>query len=129
MSSRVKQLQALERLSRLKADLELRRFSAFRAHVQAVQAKAEGMRAELAEAAAAPPGAAVADWRAAHALVGYRAGALRRAEADLDRMSPGLAAAQQAAARAFGRTEALNRLQEGLATADRATRARRMAGE
>lgn len=129
MSSRVKQLQALERLSRLKADLELRRFSAFRAHVQAVQATAEGMRAELAEAAAAPPGTAVADWRAAHALVGYRAEALRRAEADLDRMRPGLTAAHQAAARAFGRTEALRRLQEDLAAADRALRAKRLTGE
>lgn len=107
-------LSKLEAVARLKADVELRRFSAYRSQVVAAEQRLEVGRQELAAAASSRPGASLDEWRVAHALVGYRAETLRRAQVDLDAMRPGYEAAQQTAARAFGRAEALRALGQTL---------------
>ena len=110
MSRRAGQLAQLERLARLKADRELRRYAAFRAQSDAMQRELDDARACLSAAAAAPTSESPNDWRMATARVGYHAGQLHRAEDALDRLRPGLDAARATAARAFGRAEALAEL-------------------
>ncbi|WP_134724876.1 hypothetical protein [Paracoccus luteus] len=125
MSRTIAALRKLEAVARLKADIELRRFSAFRTQVVAAETRIEASRRDLAAAASSDPGAALADWRVAHALVGYRAEALTRAQVDLDRMRPGFDAARQTAARAFGRAEALRELRATLGAQERRDAERR----
>lgn len=121
MSRRSQQLAALEKLSRLRADLELRRFSAYREQFAALQSRVEGMRADLS-AVAADPAATVEDWRTTHALAGYRAAALIRGEAELERLRPGFEAVRRKAAVAFGRAEAMAALKRTAAEAERELR-------
>lgn len=111
MSRRTDQLGQLARLARIKADAELRRYSAYRAHADAMQRQVDALRADLSEAIATPASDAPEQWRLTAALVAYRTGEAQRGEAALARMKPGLEVAQQAAARAFGRAEALVQLQ------------------
>lgn len=110
MSRRADRLGQLARLARLKADADLRRYSAYRAHADAMQRQVDALRAELGEAIATPVSDALEQWRLTTALVAYRTGKAQRAEVALERMKPGLEAAQRAAALAFGRAEALSQL-------------------
>ncbi len=114
MSRTIAALGKLQAVARLKADIELRRFSAYRSQVVAAEQRLEAGRQDLAAAASSSPGASLDEWRVAHALVGYRAEALTRAQVDLDAMRPGYEAARQTAARAFGRAEALRALGQTL---------------
>lgn len=125
MSRRSDQLAQLERLARLKADRELRRYSAFRAQSDAMQRQIDDARAELSAAAATPLTDAPSGWAATTALVGYHAGQLHRAEDSLDRLRPGLDAARTTAARAFGRAEALAELRRLTIARDREEKQRR----
>ena len=111
MSRRADQLGQLARLARIKADADLRRYSAYRAHADAMQRQVDALRAELSEAIATPVTDALDQWRLTTALVAYRTGQAQRGEVALGRMKPGLEAARQAAALAFGRAEALAQLQ------------------
>lgn len=110
MSRVTQQLGQLERIARIKADRELRRFAAFRAQSQAMQTHIDTARGDLAAAAAVPVPDLLAQWQMTTAIVGYHAHHLHRAEADLERLRPGLDAARSAAALAFGRAEALAEL-------------------
>lgn len=114
MSRTIAALGKLQAVARLKADIELRRFSAYRSQVIAAEQRLEVSRQDLAAAASSRPGAGLDDWRVAHALVGYRAETLTRAQVDLDAVRPGYEAARQTAARAFGRAEALRALGQAL---------------
>lgn len=111
MSRRTDQLGKLARIARLKADADLRRYSAYRAHADALQRQVDAIRAELAEAIAAPVSEAPDQWRQTTALVAYRTAEAQRSEAALARVRPGLAAAYRAATLAFGRAEALLQVQ------------------
>ncbi|MGA0613259.1 hypothetical protein [Paracoccus sp. KR1-242] len=97
-------------LARLKSDLEMRRFAAYRAHVEAARARITTLTEELqalydSEAAHSLSGA-----RLANALAGDRSRALGRAEVELEQMMPGYQAARGAALREFGRVQALEDL-------------------
>ncbi len=99
MTRGAERLGQLARIARVKADGELRAYSARRAQAEAMQRQLDAVRAELAQAIAAPTAPdAPAEWRQTAALVGYRSEQLRQA-------------ARQAAVRAFGRSEALSQLQ------------------
>lgn len=125
MSRREQQLAQLERLARLKADRELRRFSAFRAQSDAMQSQIDLARDELSAAATTPLSQAPSAWAAAAALVGYHAGQMHQAEDALDRLRPGLDAARTTAARAFGRAEALGQLRRLTRQRDREDKQRK----
>lgn|GEM_PF-6493243 len=111
MSRRTEQLGQLARLARIKADADLRRYSAYRTQAEAMQRQVDALRAELSAAIATPASDALEQWRLTTALVAYRTGQAQRGEVALARMKPGLDAAHRAAAQAFGRAEALAQLQ------------------
>ncbi len=112
MSGGADQLGRLARIARVKADGELRSYSARRAQAEAMQRQFDSVRAELAQAVALPAAPdAPAQWQQIAAMVGYRSEQLRQAEIALARIRPGLETARQAAVRAFGRAEALSQLQ------------------
>lgn len=112
MSRKTDQLGKLARIARIKADADLRRYSAYRAHTDAMQRQVDAIRAELTETIAAPVPDALDQWRLTTALVAYRAGEAQRSEVALARMKPGLDAAHRTAVVAFGRAEALLQLRQ-----------------
>lgn len=118
-------LARLERVARLRADTELKRFAAFRRHVAGLRAESQRLEAELlAEAARGAP-ATVAEARMAHALTRHTAGERLAAEGEIDRLAPAFAAARLAAVREFGRAEViaeLGRRAEQARTLDRRRR-------
>lgn len=118
-------LARLERVARLKADMELKRFAAFRRHVAGLHAESARLEAELlAEAARGAPGS-VAEARMAHALTRHIAGERMAVGAELDRLAPAFEAARLAAVREFGRAEVIAELDRRSAQARALDRARR----
>ena len=112
MSAQANRLGHLARIARVKADSELRAYSARRAQADAMQRQLDAVRAELAQAISLPTVPdALAQWRQTAAMVGYRSEQLRQAEIALAHIRPGLEQARQAAVQAFGRSEALSQLQ------------------
>lgn len=116
------QLNALFRVAQLKSDLELRKFSAFRGHVVAMETRIDRIRGELSDLCASAAPDSLADLRAAAAIAGRNADALMRAEAELARMRPNFDAARAKAVREFGRAQVLSHLKAGAADACRAKR-------
>lgn len=125
MSRTTDKLGQLERLARIKADRELRRYAAWHSQADAMQRQVDVVRDELAQAVAAPADGGPGQWQLATAVVGYRAGQLHRAEDELTRLRPGLEAARATAAKAFGRAEALGQLRRMTLSAERLDRQRR----
>lgn len=122
---RATDLARLERVARLKADMELKRFAAFRRHVAGLHAESQRLEAELlAEAARGAP-ASVVEARMAHALTRHTAGERLAVEGELDRLTPAFEAARQAAVREFGRAEVIAELDRRAAAAKALDRARR----
>ena len=116
------QLQALGRVAQLKSDLELKKFSAFRSHVVALEGRIAAIRDELSTLSAGDAPGTLDDLRAAAAVAGRNAEALLRAEAELARMRPGFEAARLRAVREFGRTQVLSRIRTEAAEDRRARR-------
>jgi hypothetical protein len=108
------QLRELEKLARLKADRELKKFRALRAHVEAAQQRVDASRAAMAQSYAAEAPLSVAEARLANAQAGRAARELARAHVDLRKLEPQIRTAQMHAARAFGRAEAVRELGETL---------------
>lgn len=129
MSRKTDTLGKLERVARLKSDLEMRRFSAFRAHLMAARARVAHLEDELEAVYRSDNAFSVAEARLTNALAGEASRALIQAEGELSRMLPGFEKARQSAVRAFGRAEALNELRNAAHDADRLVRARRMQGD
>ncbi len=112
MSRKTEALGKLQRLAQLRSDLEMRRFSAFRAHVTAARARVSALEENLQAIYQSPTAFSVPEARLANALAGECSRALLRAEADLQQMLPAFDAARQAATREFGRAEVLKSLQQ-----------------
>ncbi|MDO5704152.1 MAG: hypothetical protein Q4G49_03645 [Paracoccus sp. (in: a-proteobacteria)] len=110
MVKKIKQLQQLEKVARIKADLELRKFAAFNAHVTAARANIASLEAALQQSYRATAPLAVSEARMANAQAGRAAREIRKATADLERMMPRFEAARATASREFGRAEALYNL-------------------
>ena len=118
-------LGRLERVARLKADVELKRFAAFRRHVAGLQADADRIAAGIiAEAARGAP-ASVDEARLAHAITRQMAGERIAVEGEIDRLRPAFDTARQAAAQAYGRAEVIAALGRRMAAAQATDRARR----
>lgn len=126
--SRADPLAGLERLARLKSDIEMRHFSAWRAQLVAAEARVAELRAELEHIHDTDAAFSVAEARLANALAAECGRALQRAEDDLDRMRPGFDAARAAAMREFGRSEVLSALL-ARAEAERRLQAARRSGQ
>lgn len=129
MSRKTETLGRLERVARLKSDLEMRRFSAFRAHLMAARARVAHLEDELETVYRSDNPFSVAEARLTNALAGDTSRALIRAEGELSRMLPGFEKARQSAVRAFGRAEALKDLRSASHEDDNLARTRRQRGE
>lgn len=108
------QLARLQRLAQLKSDLEMRRFSAYRSRVEAMQGQIQAIRQDLQAVYASTSAFSIEEARLANALAGERSRALLRAEQALQQMMPGYEAARQAAVREFGRVEVMRSVREDL---------------
>lgn len=110
MNRRTEALARLEQLARLKSDLEMRRFSAFRQSVEAVRARIASIERELRGLYEAPDAFSLSEARLANALAQVHTRALLQAERELSQMLPAFDAARARAQREFGRAEVLGAL-------------------
>lgn len=129
MSRKTDTLGRLARVARLKSDLEMRHFSAFRAHLMAARARVAHLEDELEAVYRSDSPFSVAEARLTNALAGEASRALIQAEGELSRLLPGFEKARQTAVRAFGRAEALNELRSTSHAADKLAHARRLQGD
>lgn len=125
MTGKPDALARLQQIARLKSDLEMRRFAAFRAHVEAARSTVHDLEQELEGLFQTGQPFSLAAARLTNALAGDRSRALARAEGELQRLLPGYELARQAAAREFGRAEALGILQADLIARTRRDKLRR----
>ncbi|MCF3972677.1 hypothetical protein [Paracoccus salsus] len=107
MVDQIAKLAALERIARLKAELELKKLAAFNTHMAAARQRRLAMQAALDQSYRCVAPLSVSEARIANAQAGRAARELRRADQDLVRMTPRYEAARQEAAREFGRAQAL----------------------
>lgn len=110
MNHKPADLAKLQDLAQLRSDIEMRRFSVYRAHVAAAQSRIADIRGQLQDLYESDAAFSVAQARLANALAGDHARALSRAEADLARIMQGFMAARTAAIREFGRLRVLDSL-------------------
>ncbi|TBN42688.1 hypothetical protein EYE42_04525 [Paracoccus subflavus] len=107
MVGKADMLAQLERLARIKAERELKRFAAFSLHMKQAQGQADAMRTALDQSYRSQAPLSVAEARIASAQAGRSARDLHQAEQNLARMLPRFEAARLDAAREFGRAEVL----------------------
>lgn len=100
----------LEKVARLKAEIELKRFAAFSAHVTAARDRIDGLQVALMQSYQSAAPLTVPEARMANAQAARSAREITRAEAELARMMPRFNAARAAAAREFGRAAVLDDL-------------------
>lgn len=100
-------LAQLERIARIKAERELKRFAAFSLHMARARTHAGAMQTALDQSYRSEAPLTVAEARIANAQAGRSARDLRQAEAEVARMLPRFDAARRDAAREFGRAEVL----------------------
>lgn len=114
MRTSVAALGRLKRLAKLKSDIEMRRFSAYRAHVEATRSRIAGIEDDLAHLWQGPDPMTLAQSRLINNLTAEQLRALSREESQLQKMLPGFEAARASAAKEFGRAEVVGQLQAKL---------------
>lgn len=107
MGMKPEKLAALERIARIKAERELKKFAAFNAHMVAARGRVDSLRAALEQSYRSAAPLSVAEARMANAQAGRSARELQAAGRELARLEPRFEAARQQAAREFGRAEVL----------------------
>lgn len=107
MTRQSDRLAQLERIARLKAERELKRFAAFNLHMKQAQTQAAAMRTALDQSYRSDAPLTVPEARIANAQAGRSARDLHQAEAEVARMQPRFEAARRDAVREFGRAEVL----------------------
>ncbi|WP_207100012.1 hypothetical protein [Paracoccus shandongensis] len=107
MTKESDKLAQLERIARIKAERELKRFAAFSLHMTQARIKADAMRTALDQSYRSAAPLSVAEARIANAQAGRSARELRQAESEVARMLPRFDIARRDAAREFGRAEVL----------------------
>lgn len=107
MVDRIKQLQQLEQIARLKAERQLKSFAAFNAHMTAARQRIDSLQAALSQSYDSTAPLTLPEARVANAQAGRAARELRHAGDELERLTPRFEVARQRAAREFGRAEAL----------------------
>lgn len=125
MSDRVQKLKQLQDLARLRSDMEMRRFSAFRANVAAAKERISGLHQDLARLYEVPDEFTVANAKLTNALTIEKLHALEVEEQQLQHMMPGFEVARKAAAREFGRCEVIGQLRDRLIAERNAIRQRK----
>lgn len=120
MTRESEKLAQLERIARIRAERELKRFAAFNLHMAQAQDRATALRTALDQSYRSAAPLSVAEARIANAQAGRTARELRQAEAEMARMLPRFEVARRDAAREFGRAEVLLKLSAAGHAAQRA---------
>ncbi len=107
-------LGKLGRLAQLKSDLEMRRFAAFRAHVEASRGRIAAMEERLQVLYDLPEAFSVAQARLTNAMTAAQVGELDQERASLNQLLPRFEVARQAAVREFGRAEVIRQIRRDL---------------
>ncbi|SDD97995.1 hypothetical protein SAMN05421538_103167 [Paracoccus isoporae] len=102
-------LDRLAQLAQLRADAELKRFAAFRLHVEALQQRRDQAQDRL-RCGVTPQAFSLAEARLANFAAQQAARELLRLDAEVQRIRPGFDAARGAARREFGRVQVLKAL-------------------
>lgn len=110
MVDQAKALAALERIARLKADLELAKFAAFQKHVTVARQQVDSAQAALTQSYRSTAPLSIAEARMANVQAARSARELRKADLALARLLPRFDVARKEAAREFGRAEALREI-------------------
>ena len=110
MKKSAKQLEQLARLAQIRSDTELKRFAAFRAHVDAIATQRQEMREKLVAVYARVEAFSIVEARLANQTAGQLARGAALLDAELDRLRPGFDIARQRAVREFGRVQVLKKL-------------------
>ncbi|UXU75891.1 MULTISPECIES: hypothetical protein [unclassified Paracoccus (in: a-proteobacteria)] len=103
-------LAGLHHVAKLRADLELRHFAAYRSHVEQARARINALQEEICALHRSDMPFSLEQARLANAQTQALCQALTAAETELERMLPGYEQSRQTAARAFGRCEAIAEL-------------------
>lgn len=114
MSRTTDRLEQLRQLAKLRSDMELRRFSAFRNHVTAMRDKIDGLQQDLAALYDVDAAFSVPEAQLVNAMAGDLARQMIRTETELQQMLPGFEAARQDAVREFGRADVLKQIRKNL---------------
>ncbi|MFV0386980.1 MAG: hypothetical protein ACK5L9_23760 [Paracoccus sp. (in: a-proteobacteria)] len=104
---RSRDLAALERIARLKAERELKKFAAFRQHMEVARQKVDAAQVSLEQSYRSVAPLTVAAARMANAQAGRSARDLRHAQQELQRLKPRFEAVRKDAMHEFGRAEVL----------------------
>ncbi len=126
MSRKSDALDQLERVARLKSDIEMRRFSAFRSHLVAARERVSRLEEELEGIYDSEDAFSLTAARLTNAMACEKARALLLAEQEVTRMLPGFDAARQQALREFGRAEALKDMHKTTLEAEAQRRLRKL---
>lgn len=109
----LKRVRQLVDLAQMRSDAEMKRFSAFRAHVERMAAQRADCQGRIDAIYRADAPFSVAEARLANAESGRLGRAILQADAEIARLKPGYDAARQRAVREFGRVQVLKQLAEG----------------
>lgn len=110
MRQDLKALQKLGHLAQLKSDLEMRRFSAFRAHVDAAHARIAQAEAQLESLYQHSEAFSVSQMRLVNAMTMEQVRTLDREKDLLVQILPKYEVARQQAVREFGRAEVIKKI-------------------
>ncbi|MDF3607271.1 hypothetical protein PE067_14725 [Paracoccus sp. DMF-8] len=110
----MKALTGLEQVARLRSDIEMKKFSIFRAKVVAVQARLSQLQDQLRGYYDVPAAFSLDEARLTNALTVETLQSIAREEAHLQRMLPAFEMARAAATKEFGRVQVLRQLGEDL---------------
>ncbi|MFI0396489.1 hypothetical protein [Paracoccus jiaweipingae] len=128
MVKKADKLDELARVANLKAEQELRKYAAFRANMQALHQRLDGLGQQIGAVHAQPAPQNVAQLRAAADQAHRLTQSLLRAEAELAQLQPRFDAMRQQAASAWGRVEVLRKLADQTRAQARAARQQKARG-
>lgn len=109
-NKKAEDLAKLERIARIKADLELKKFAAFNAHILAARSHVESLQVALTQCYDANAPLTLDEARMANVQAARSAREMMTAKAELARMLPRFELARKEAAEKFGRAEVLHDL-------------------
>lgn len=112
MTRQMKALNGLGQVAKLRADIEMKKFSIFRAKVVAVQTRIAHLDQQLHGYYNVSTPFSVEEAKLTHALTVETLQSLAREEMHLQRMLPAFEMARAAATKEFGRVQVLRRLGE-----------------
>lgn len=114
MTRQLKSLAGLERVAKLRSDIEMKKFSIFRAKVAATQSRIAQIEQQLQGYYDVPSALTIDEARLTNALTVETLQTLVREQAHLQRMLPAFELARSAATKEFGRVQVLQQLAEDL---------------